>query len=204
VTMVPVGFHGESVVALVVGCGAVGTRRALALLNAGARVTVVSPEISDEIEERSGSDPRLTIERREYSGGDDLRDSNLVVAATESAIVNARVAADARLTGRPVNVADAPGKGTFDFMAAHRVGSITVGVSAGGVPAAATRIRDSIAERVDSRYGDAVTDLTALRRGILASLGADDWRHASNELIDESFCISVESGTFAKKLAEWR
>ena len=118
--------------------------------------------------------------------------------------MNERVAADARLLGRTVNVADAPEKGSFDFLAAHRAGSITVGVSAGGVPAAAMRIRDAIAERIDSRYADAVAECAELRKMTLEQVGTDRWRDASADLIDESFCASVESGAFAKKVATWR
>ena len=203
-SLIPLGFHGESVFALVVGCGSVGTRRALALLNAGAHVRVISPEISPEIQERRGSDPRLIVQQRKYAGGSDILDANLIVAATGSAIANERIADDARLTGHPVNVADAPEKGTFDFLAAHRTGGITVGVSAGGVPAAAMRIRDAIAERIDSRYSEAVAECAELRKRTLDELGADRWREMSDDLIDESFCNSVESGTFAKKAAVWR
>ena len=203
-SMIPLGFHGESISALVVGCGGVGTKRAIALLEAGAHVRVVSPAISGEVEERRGSDPRLIVQQREYGGGRDILDANLIIAATGSARVNERVAADARLLGRPVNVADAPEKGSFDFLAAHRAGSITVGVSAGGVPAAAMRIRDAIAERIDSRYADAVAECAELRKRTLEQVGTTRWRDVSADLIDESFCTSVESGTFAKKVAIWR
>lgn len=203
-SVIPLAFHGDSLFALVVGCGRVGTRRAEALLNAGAHVRVISPEISAEIQKRRGSDPHLIVQQRNYAGGSDILDANLVVAATGSPSVNDRVAADARLIGRAVNVAEAAEKGTFDFMAAHRAGPVTVGVSAGGVPPAAMRIRDSIAERIDSRYADAVAECAELREKTLAEEGSDTWRDISAQLLDESFCSSVESGTFAEKAATWR
>jgi siroheme synthase-like protein len=204
VSIIPLGFHGESVVALVVGGGHVGTRRALALLEAGARVRVIAPTISAELEahRRKGAD--LGVEQREYAGRADILDATLIVAATGSNAVNERVAADARAAGCAVNVADAPEKGSFDFLAAHRAGPITIGVSAGGVPGAATRIRDAIAERIDSRYADAVAECAELRNRTLAASVADGWRDVSNELIDEDFCDNVESGTFAEKAARWR
>ena len=203
-SLVPLGFRGESLSALVVGGGAVGTRRAVALLEAGAHVRVIAPVISPELEARRGKDVRLIVEQREYAGGTDILDAVLVVAATSSGIVNERVAADAQIAARAVSVADAPEKGSFDFLAAHRAGSITIGVSAGGVPAAAVRIRDAIAERIDSRYADAVAECAALRERTLEEIGTDRWRAVSAELIDESFCPSVEAGTFAKKAAAWR
>jgi siroheme synthase-like protein len=204
VSLIPLGFHGESVSALVVGGGRVGTRRAVALLESGARVRVIAPMISPELEARRGRDVRLIVEQREYAGGTDILDAVLVIAATSSSLVNERIAADAQLTGRPVNVANAPEKGSFDFLAAHRAGEITVGVSAGGVPAAAMRIRDAIAERIDSRYAEAVAECAELREKTLEEIGSDRWRAVSADLIDESFCRSVENGAFAKKVATWR
>jgi len=66
------------------------------------------------------------------------------------------------------------------------------------------RIRDAIGERVDSRYADAVAQCGQLRDRTLEEGGSDRWREVSAELIDESFCSSVESGTFAKRAAAWR
>ena len=103
-----------------------------------------------------------------------------------------------------MNVADAPEKGTFDFLATHRAGAITISVSAGGVPGAAIRIRDSIAGRIDSRYADAVAACAEVRERALASAGAEGWRDVVSELIDEDFCDSVEDGTFAQRAARWR
>jgi siroheme synthase (precorrin-2 oxidase/ferrochelatase) len=53
VNIIPPGFHGESVVALVVGGGRVGTRRALALLEGGARVRVIAPTVLAELRDRT-------------------------------------------------------------------------------------------------------------------------------------------------------
>jgi siroheme synthase-like protein len=127
----------------------------------------------------------------------------LIVAATATPSVNERVAHDARLAGRAVNVADAPENGSFVFLAAHHAGPVTIGVSAGGVPNAAGRIRDSIAERVDSRYAEAVAQCGELRQRLLATAGADGWRKVAADLIDERFCESVEQGTFSERAARW-
>lgn len=203
-SVIPLGFHGEAVSALVVGGGPVGTRRAITLLEAGARVRVIAPAISHELETRRGSDSRLIVEEREYAGGGDILDATLVVAATASRSVNERVATDARLLGRSVNVADSPESGNFDFLATHRAGPLTVGVSAGGAPGAAMRIRDAIAERFDGRYAEAVAQCAELRASAFAASGATRWSEISADLIDDGFCRSIETGTFAEKAARWR
>lgn len=202
-SLIPLGFEGDSVNALVIGGGRVGTRRALALLEAGARVRVIAPAMSADLDDESHRSDRLTLERREYLGADDIGDAMLIVAATAAPSVNERVARDARLAKRAVNVADVSENGTFVFLAAHRAGPVTIGVSAGSVPNAAGRIRDSIAERIDSRYAEAVAQCGELRHRMLAAAGADGWRKVAADLIDERFCESVEQGTFAERAARW-
>jgi siroheme synthase-like protein len=204
VSLIPLGLNGELVNALVVGGGNVGTRRALSLLDAGARVRVIAPVISDALETESRRSDRLSLERREYIGGQDIADATMVVAATASRAVNEQIARDAKAMNAAVNVADAPEKGSFSFLAVHRVGGVTVGVSADGVPNAAGRIRDSIAARIDSKYSEAVKQCTELRDRVLSTKGSEEWRRIANGLIDEEFCDSIEKGTFSDKAAQWR
>jgi precorrin-2 dehydrogenase/sirohydrochlorin ferrochelatase len=145
--------------AIVIGGGRVGTRKALALLEAGAHVKVIAPEVSIELRDLSASNRRLTLERREYIGPDDLRDSEVVFAATDSHELNASIAADARSLRRLVNVASDGNEGSFTSMAVHREGRLTIGVSAGGVPVAAASIRNEIAQHFDGRYAKMIEQL---------------------------------------------
>ena len=196
----PISLHGERVKAVIVGGGAVGTRKALALVDAGAQVTIVAPEVSTELEDAERS-RRLRIIREDYDR-DRIKGANLVVAATDSREVNAQIAVDAQSNGQLVNITDYPDEGNFHTMALHRSGDITIGVSSGGVPGAAVRIRDAIAERFDGRYERAVSVLRGLRARSLAS-GDDRWQHAASQLLDGDFCKSVENGTFANKADSW-
>ncbi len=203
-SLIPLGFNGELVNALVVGGGNVGTRRALSLLEAGARVRVIAPTISDALERESRRSDRLSLERREYVGDKDIAGATMVVAATASHAVNEQIARDAKAMNAAVNVANAPEKGTFAFLAVHRVGDVTVAVSADGVPNAAVRIRDSIAARIDSRYSDAVEQCSEIRDRVLATKGTEEWRRIASDLIDKKFCDSIEDGTFSDKVTQWR
>ena len=202
-SIIPLGFRGESIVALVVGGGRVATRRAAALLDCGARVRVIAPEVSPELEARSTLDENVVVERRAYAGAMDLAGATIVVAATGSPTVNERVAQDAVAAHLPVNVADAPHRSSFDFLATHRSGPVVIGVSAGGVPHAAQRIRDSIAERIDARYGEAVSACARLRERTVSGSGSQRWNEISEELIGADFSEVVESGAFAERIARW-
>ena len=197
----PIALHGERLTAVVIGGGSVGTRKAMALIDAGAQVHIVSPHVTPELEaaERALG---LTIVREEYSARH-LGRAMLVVAATDSREVNAQVALDARSSGKLVNITDFPDEGNFHTMAIHRSGEVTIAVSAGGVPGAAARIRDAIAERFDERYGRAVSALRGLRSRLLND-GSREWRDAAPKLLGDDFCSSVEDGSLADKVESWR
>lgn len=195
----PVALHGERLTAVVIGGGSVGTRKALALAEAGAQVHVVAPDVTPELEEAERA-RELTIVRESYSA-EHLGRSLLVVAATDSREVNTRIAVDAHASGKLVNITDYPDEGNFHTMAIHRSGDVTIAVSSGGVPGAAARIRDAIAERFDGRYERAVSALRGLRSRLLAN--GDEWREVAPKLVGDDFCRSVEDGSFAEKVDSW-
>ena len=197
----PIALHGERLTAVVIGGGSVGTRKALALLEAGAQVRVVSPEVTPDLVDAERA-RRLSIVRESYRAGQ-LDQATLVIAATDSREVNAQVALDAHSRGKLVNITDFPDEGNFHTMALHRSGDVTIAVTAGGVPGAAARIRDAIAERFDARYGRAVSALRGLRSRLIAG-GDARWRDAAPKLIADDFCSSVEDGSFTEKVDTWR
>lgn len=199
---VPLLVEGSGLEVLVVGGGAVAARKARTFLDAGARVRVVAPTMHESLTSLADAHGALELERRGYRDGD-VGDATLVVVATNDRAVNARVAADARRAHRLVNVADAPDDGNVATMATHRAGGLVIGVSAGGVPAAATRIRDAIAARFDARYAEAVETLAAARRARLAEdRGA--WATESAAVVGDDFCDRVEDGTLVDRVRAWR
>jgi len=199
----PVLLEGSRVSALIVGGGRVAHRKAVALLECGAAVRVVAPEIGDDLRQAAADWPRLTLIERSYLATD-VRDAALVIAATNVREVNAAVTTDAMTRGRLVNVADFPEDGNCVTVAAHSAGPLVVGVSAGGVPDAASRVRDAIARRFDARYGAALATLVALRRELLDAGDRDGWYAAKRDLVGDDFCETVERGGFAEDVANWR
>ena len=198
----PILVEGSALTVLVVGGGSVAVRKATALAAAGATIRVVAREASPEMHELAQSG-RILLEQRDYISAD-IGDAMLVVAATNDRSVNATIAADARAARRLVNVADAPDEGSFATMATHRAGSLVIGVSAGGVPGAAARVRDALAARFDHRYASALSDLVTLRRSLLARGQGARWRSLSSEVIDDRFCGAVEEGELGERVASWR
>lgn len=197
----PIALHGDAITVVVIGGGSVGTRKALALVEAGARVEVIAPAASPDLEEAARSG-KIELIRDSYRASH-IDGATLVIAATDSRETNAQIAVDARARGKLVNITDHPDEGNFHSMALHRSGDVTIAVSAGGVPGAAARIRDAIAERFDARYERAVSALRGLRSTLMA---ADDkrWRAAAPALIGDDFCTSVEDGSLHEKMDSWR
>lgn len=132
---------------LVVGGGPVAVRRAGAMRQAGAEVTVVAPRIDPAIQSLN-----CRILQREYQR-EDAADKWLVVAATDDPAVNARIARDAREAGALVNRTDDPQAGDVIVPAHGRVGPITLAVGTDGISAAAgAAIRDQLLEALDEDW----------------------------------------------------
>jgi siroheme synthase-like protein len=197
----PVLLEGEYIRALVVGGGAVAVRKTRALLAAHALVHVVATNASDAMRALAAQQG-CTLDERAYRTAD-LDGATLAIVATNDRELNAAVAQDAHARRMLVNVADAPGDGTFVTLAAHRSGDVTIAVSAGGVPGVAVRLREAIAARFDARYAEAVYALGALRTRYLAAGDREGWERAQEALITEGFCARVESGLLVEDVAAW-
>jgi precorrin-2 dehydrogenase/sirohydrochlorin ferrochelatase len=195
---------GERFKALVVGGGAVAARKALRLVEGGVRVTVVAPEISNELTGLAAAHPsQVTLIERRYARGDVLA-GMLVIAATDDRAVNASIARDAADLGALVNVVDDPDAGNFITPSVHRTGDLTIAVTAGRVPAAAAAIRGEIARRFDGRYASAIGALRGLRDRLLGAGKRDEWKRASRDLVADDFCARVEQGKVERQVASWR
>lgn len=138
----PVGLrlHGRRVV--VVGAGRVAHRRVTGLLEAGALVTVVSPEATPALEglvERSS----LEWQRRPYADGD-LAGAWYAVAATDDPAVNAAVAAEAERRHTFCARADDRAASSVWTPAVGRQDDLVIGVHGGGDPQRAIGVRDAV------------------------------------------------------------
>ena len=138
----PVGLrlHGRRVV--VVGGGQVAHRRVAGLLEAGARVTVVSPALTPALE--AMVEPgRLTWVRLPYAPGD-LAGAWYAVAATDDPVVNAAVVEEAERDRIFCARADDRSASSAWTPAVGRHGELVVGVHGGGDPQRAVGVRDAV------------------------------------------------------------
>lgn len=176
---------------LVVGGGAVATRKVLDLVHAGARVTVVAPTVSAPLAELARTRHVAWIEATYTSlpaaPPGDGRAWSFVVAATDEPTVNAQVSVDAERAGTWANEATAPDGGSAALPATRHDGALTVAVSTDGVhPAAARWFCDQAAGALGPEAALVLALIDEVRLADVASGGAGrrpDWRQA------------VESGT---------
>ncbi len=147
---------------LVVGAGAVATRKAEGLLECGARVTVVAPEATPEVR-LWAEQQRLRWEPRPYRTSD-FDGAVLAVASTSDPSVNRQVYLDAERLGRPVNVVDVPELCTFILPSVFHRGPVSVAVSTSGrSPTLARSLRQRLEAEVGPEYGRLAELLGELR-----------------------------------------
>jgi siroheme synthase-like protein len=134
---------------LVVGGGPVGERRAVALLECGARVVLVSPALTPTLAALVAAG-RLEHRARRFFRGD-VRGCVLAVAASGRADVDRAVAAAARARRVLVNAVDRPACCDVILPSVLRRGELQIAVSTGGrSPALAREIR----RRLEPLFGE--------------------------------------------------
>src|SRR5215470_5354324 len=137
---------------LVVGGGAVAEGKALQLLEAGARVTIVSPQLTEAL--RAAADRgEVTHLDGSFAEGD-LNGAFLVISATGDRKVNENVAKAARERGLLCNVVDQPDLCNFITPALVTRGELQISVSTGGgSPTLTQRVKREVAALVGEEYG---------------------------------------------------
>jgi len=154
--------------AVIIGGGAVALRKLRTLLSAGASVRLVAMNICPEIAALKDSGA-LVVRDGSYNLAD-LDNAFLVVAATDNALVNEQVCADARERAILVTVADNPATGDCTFPALLRRGNLEIAVSTGGsCPTFAVDVRDCIAEHIGHEYGTILDQLAGEREKLLTN-----------------------------------
>jgi len=125
---------------LVIGGGSVANRKVKSLLKSGASVTLVSPDVTDQIQ-HLGDTGEIKILPREYQSSD-LSNTFLVIAATNNTAINNSIAEQANDKNILVNVADNPDLGSFIFPSVVDRSPVTVAISTGGAsPVFARQLR---------------------------------------------------------------
>jgi siroheme synthase-like protein len=137
---------------VVVGGGVVAERKIESLLDTGASIRVISPEVTARILTLA-AERRIDLQRRRYQSGD-CTGSALVFSATDDPEISNAVFEDGRKAGALVNTADQPAFCDFIMPAVVRRGDISIAISTSGAsPGLAARLRRKIARIIGPEYG---------------------------------------------------
>lgn len=177
---------------VVVGGGKVAYRKVKGLLAEGAYVSVISPDVTEEM-------ARL-IERGQVSWlarifeVSDVVNAFLVIAATNNRQVNHYIA-DCCQPFQLVNIVDDPKRSTFHMPAKISRGDLMLTVSTGGAsPLLAKKILGELAEQYPDDYVAYVAFLAEARKQILAQSFAPEQRKILlQQILDERYYQAQEA-----------
>jgi siroheme synthase-like protein len=171
-------LHGRRCV--VVGAGRVAARKIAGLLDAGADVHVVAPDVNAEVRAWRAAG-RVTVEPRRFVPTD-LDGAWLVTVATPDPVVNAAVADAGEARRIFVNAADDPAHCSFTLMSVVRQGDVVVTIGTGGrSPALATYLKDHVTTELGPEWGVLLELLSDEREQLRAggtSSETVDWKRA--------------------------
>jgi len=151
---------------LVVGGGGVGTRKVMALLKCGARVTVVSPVISERLQNLAETAP-LTLKPRPYRTAD-IEGVFLVIGATDDEALNRQISRDAENRNILCNIADRPEVCNFILPSIVQRKDLVITISTSGQsPALAKKMRKTLEGQFGDEYGELLQLMGAIRKKLL-------------------------------------
>jgi len=164
-TLYPILLNLKGRRVVIVGGGEVALRKLKDLLDAGALITLVAPEMHEEIRKLAEANiQNISLLEREYRRGD-LNGASLAYSTTNNPEVNASVFAEARERGIFINAADDPPNCSCYLPSWSRRGDFILAVSTSGAsPALAARLRRELERRVPAGIADMLKALREARR----------------------------------------
>jgi uroporphyrin-III C-methyltransferase/precorrin-2 dehydrogenase/sirohydrochlorin ferrochelatase len=160
----PFFFDLKNRTCLFVGGGDIATRKARLIAKAGARLVVVSPYITDEMQALvSTSNGECHFRKFEEK---DLDFGMMVICATDNSDVNRKVSELAQAQRLPVNVVDSPSLCSIITPAIVDRSPLMIAITSGGeAPVLARQIRSKLEVMFPSSYG-ALAKIASKFRGI--------------------------------------
>ena len=171
-----------------------GTRKVIALLDCGARVTVVSPDPTPRLQELAAMGS-IQLEKRSYRS-DDINKMFLVIGATDDENLNRQISKDAERVNILCNIADRPEVCNFILPAIVRRGDLAITISTSGKsPAMAKRLRLELETQFGEEYADLLRLMGAIRDKLLSQAHEPEAHKALfNQLIDKDLIGLIKAG----------
>lgn len=161
----PVFLKLEELELLLVGAGNVGLEKLESLLGNSpeARITVVAPQVKDEIKDLLQKHPSCSLIQRSFEEND-LLNKDLVVLATDNPELHKQIKGLADEKGILMNVADTPELCDFYLGSIVQKGNLKIAISTNGKsPTAAKRIKEVLNKALPGELDEVIENLHEVR-----------------------------------------
>ena len=168
----PLNINIENKKCVVVGGGKIAYDKIVGLLEAGANVEVIAPEICIQIENLR---EKIKIVLEKYSD-EKISDGVILIAATNNSELNAQIANDARAKNFLVNIVDDI---SSDFIVPSRIrrGDFLIAISSGGSsPAFSKFARKMLEIEFNENFGAAVELISKYRNEVIKKVPTHELR----------------------------
>ncbi len=167
---------------LVVGGGKIAYRKIMYLLDFGADIDCISPEVISEIN-RLAEKGIIHLSKRKYKKNDAMN-YKFVFAATNDPIVDEFIYKDCIAHSALLNVADVPALCSFILSSYIKKGDITINISSGGAaPFFVKHLKETISNSLPDKF-EFIAELAAEFRSILVRDERYNDDETRNELIN--------------------
>ena len=175
---------------LIVGGGQVAERKTLTLLEAGANVRVISPSLTQKLQELSQSGKIIHLPKT--FDDKDLTGALLVIAATDSWEVNTSIGRLCKKRNILVNVVTPPDESSFIVPSVVERGELLIAESTSGMsPALSKRISEELEERYGPEYEVFLRKMSMLRARLMDEVKDDGVRREILQALADSDVISL-------------
>jgi|GEM_PF-443956 precorrin-2 dehydrogenase/sirohydrochlorin ferrochelatase len=170
---------------VIIGGGQIAEGKIASLLECGAKIKMISPEVTSEVQGMADAGI-LRLEKRKYQEGD-LEGAFLAIAAitTDDNLVNRTIAEEAEQRNVLLNVADVTHLCTFITPSVVNKGDVTVAISTSGLsPALARKLREELQGDPVLNYADMAPMLSEVRLELRKEgkvVLADHWQMCLNQ-----------------------
>lgn len=173
---------------LIAGGGKVALRKVEVLLDFEADVTVVAPEIIDEIKQM----PQIQCVERSFRM-QDLEDKEIIIAATDDMMLNHEISLLCREQKLPVNAVDQIEDCTFIFPSYIKEGDVVAAFSSGGKsPVITQELKRQMKPVLTEQIGAMADCLGSLREQVKNCIDTEQERKA---VYQEILKLGMELGT---------
>lgn len=161
----PVFLKLDKLNLLLVGAGNVGLEKLHSLLanSPSAQITIVAPQVLDEVRKLVYRHPSCRIEQRKYTEAD-LEGRDLVILATDNPALHVQIKKKAQEKKILVNVADTPELCDFYLSSIVQKGNLKIAISTNGKsPTAGKRIKEVLHEALPGELDAVIDNLHTVR-----------------------------------------